>query len=77
MATLIFNKELHTSTNILVFNMAIADFFISGFVDGFTIVGKLFSKKKRIAKFLNIRSFRKFFLLLFQLFDCIKKLILY
>ena len=43
MGTLIFNKELHTTTNILVFNMAIADILISGFVNGFTIVGKLFS----------------------------------
>jgi melatonin receptor type 1B len=38
------NTELHTATNILVFNLAIADLVISGFVDSFTIFGKYFSK---------------------------------
>ena len=33
------NKELHTTTNMLVFNLALSDIIISGFVDSFTAIG--------------------------------------
>ena len=33
MATVIVSKELHTPANILIFNLSIADFVLSGFVD--------------------------------------------
>lgn len=39
------SKELQNSTNILVFNLALADLFVSGFVDTFTFVGKISSIK--------------------------------
>ena len=40
------NKELHTSTNMLVLNLSLADIIISGFVDSFTVAGsfKIFKK---------------------------------
>lgn len=39
MATIIINRELHLSTYMLIFNLAIADIIISGFIDPFAIVG--------------------------------------
>jgi hypothetical protein len=33
-------KEMHTTANMLIFNLATIDFFISSFVDPFTIAGK-------------------------------------
>lgn len=40
MGTIIINKELHSATYILMFNLSLADIVISGFVDTFTVVGK-------------------------------------
>lgn len=40
MATIIFNKNLHSSTYMLMFNLSLADIIISGFVDSFTTIGK-------------------------------------
>lgn len=37
--TVIANKELHSSTFILIFNLALADITISGFVDSTTLAG--------------------------------------
>nr|QVK45856.1 G protein-coupled receptor [Proales similis] len=37
-------KELHNPTNMLIFNLALADLTISGFVDSFTVVGILVGK---------------------------------
>lgn len=39
MGAIICTKELHTVSNMFVFNLAIADLFISGLVDSFTAVG--------------------------------------
>jgi hypothetical protein len=35
------HKELHTTTNMLIFNLALADLTISGFVDSFSVAGIL------------------------------------
>ena len=40
MGAIITTKELHTVSNMIVFNLAIADLMISGLVDSFTAVGK-------------------------------------
>lgn len=56
MVTLIFNKELHSTTNILVFNLATADLIISGFVNSFTVIGWHLIWRKKI-KFLTFISF--------------------
>ena len=39
-------KELQSMTNILVFNLALADFVISTFVDSWRVAGKHFLDKK-------------------------------
>ena len=44
MAAIIVTKELHSSTNILIFNLSLADISISAFVDTFTVVGKFYRK---------------------------------
>ena len=41
MAAVVITKELHSSTNWLIFNLALADIWISLFVDGMTILGKV------------------------------------
>lgn len=38
--TIIFNKELHSSTYILIFNLAVADLIISILVEPFTVIGE-------------------------------------
>lgn len=35
------NRELHSSTYMLMFNLAIADILVSGFVDSTTVFSKL------------------------------------
>ena len=42
MLTIITNRELHSPTYILVFNLSIADIIVSGFVDSMAIFGKIF-----------------------------------
>ena len=54
MGTIIINKELHSATYILMFNLSLADIVISGFVDTFTVVGKTLILYK-----LNFQSFIK------------------
>lgn len=41
-AAIIDSKELQTNTNALIFNLALSDLFISGIVDLFAVVGKIF-----------------------------------
>ncbi len=36
---MIVSKELHSATNMMVFNLALADLTISGFVDTFAVLG--------------------------------------
>ena len=43
MLTIITNRELHSPTYMLMFNLAIADILISGFVDSTAIHGILYS----------------------------------
>ena len=39
MLAIIITKDLHNSTNILIFNLSLADFTVSAIVDSFTVVG--------------------------------------
>jgi hypothetical protein len=55
------NKELHSSTNLIIFNIAIADLLISGFVDSFTVVGN-------IKPFIQSVYFKPWFKELFNIF---------
>lgn len=54
MATIIFNKDLHSPTYVLIFNLSLADFIISGFIDPFTLVGKQEFNKSFAYKYLLI-----------------------
>jgi hypothetical protein len=40
---IITTKDLHNATNMIIFNLSLADLLISGFVDSFTIAGTSFS----------------------------------
>ncbi len=54
--TVIYNKDLHSSTNILLVNLSIADLFISLIVEPFTIVGKYLKNILKFFKKLFIHS---------------------
>ena len=43
MIAIIITKSMHDPTNILIFNLSLADFFVSTIIDGFTVVGKQYS----------------------------------
>lgn len=45
MGSIICSKELHTVTNMLIFNLSMADILISGFVDIFSVIGILLGRK--------------------------------
>ena len=42
MLTIIMNRELHSTTYFLMFNLALSDILVSGFVETTTIFGKHF-----------------------------------
>ena len=39
-------KELKKVANIIIFNLAVSDLLISGFIDPFTVIGKYFKFNK-------------------------------